>query len=121
MKRIGLCFRCEQRARVMEGEHGPRYECNEKTSSRVSCYMYRPVRPVVTKKAPGYKKRPRFGPGLICAREMAVEVCSDKHGLLVPRDLGRGKVCLFWMPKAVMTCSDAKVPDKKVKVWIKGE
>jgi hypothetical protein len=48
-----LCFRCEFRARFLEAEHekrgsghAPRYECGTGSSVN-SCYMFKPVQPLV--------------------------------------------------------------------------
>lgn len=94
-KLIGLCFRCEERARVMEGEHGSRYECNNKNVNVCSCYMYKPVKPVVTKISKGYKKDLRFAPAIVSARETGCEILDGK---LILEDFGYGKACLYWKP-----------------------
>jgi hypothetical protein len=48
---LGLCFRCEHRARFLEDRSGepprPRYQCGETTRAVCSCYMYEPVAPLI--------------------------------------------------------------------------
>lgn len=44
---VGLCFRCEWRARFFETGSGPRCECGMTTRSSYSRYMYTPVRPII--------------------------------------------------------------------------
>ena len=43
---LGLCYRCESRAKFLEEGHGPRLECSEITQSKYSCYMFNPVKPI---------------------------------------------------------------------------
>jgi len=57
-KSVGLCFRCEWRARYFETGSGPRMECGTTTRSSYSCYMYTPVRPVVLVANEGDKRFP---------------------------------------------------------------
>ena len=54
----GLCFRCENRARNLEteGRHQPRRECGSTKMSVHTCYAYRPVKPVVLRKAKGDRR-----------------------------------------------------------------
>lgn len=43
---LGLCHRCEHRARFFETGHGPRCECQTPGYGVCSCYMYEPVTPL---------------------------------------------------------------------------
>lgn len=92
---MGLCYRCEYRALVMEGEHGPRYECNAKDHEVGSCYMFRPVKPPVLQKSPGYKGRPRLEPIMCCARERMAGIANCGLGV---KKIGRDKLSLYWIP-----------------------
>jgi hypothetical protein len=58
--------------------------------------MYKPCKPIITKISQGYKKYLRFGPSLISAREMGVELLD---GRLVAKILKQGKAYLQWIPK----------------------
>jgi hypothetical protein len=71
-----LCYRCERRARFLEGKPDCdfRYQCKNPTASIGSCYQYIPCYPVVTIPDRPGDKRPRFGPALLSSREQAVRV-----------------------------------------------
>ena len=97
MKYQGLCFRCEERAQVMEGKHGSRCECNEKDHSSVACYMYKPVKPVTLTPLRGYEKRPRINISALCAREQGVEVADCD--LKVKGGHKNKYITLYWEPK----------------------
>ena len=49
---IPLCFRCEHRALFHEsnGNYHPRCECGDKDSALVSCYMFKPISPLILRK-----------------------------------------------------------------------
>jgi hypothetical protein len=72
---MGLCFRCEHRAKFLEDGHAPRCECGDIKLSVSSCYMYIPVKPCIT--IPRDLERPRFGPTFISAREEFHRVPGD--------------------------------------------
>jgi hypothetical protein len=57
--------------------------------------MYQPTKPIITRVATGYKKYPRFGPAMISAREMGVELLK---GRLIVKNINKGDVCLYWVP-----------------------
>jgi hypothetical protein len=66
-----LCFRCERRAEFLESGHGPRCECKDRDKAVSSCYMYRPVRPVVLAANSG-EKRPVVAGSMLSGRSHAV-------------------------------------------------
>lgn len=41
-----LCYRCEHRARFLEGGSQPRYECGQ-PGAIFSCYMFEPMKPLL--------------------------------------------------------------------------
>jgi len=84
--RTALCYRCEKRARYLEDGHAPRCECADVNRAVYCCYAYRPVKPVVLARAPGYEDRPRFSPGMICARERAVRVYDGEYAVADVKD-----------------------------------
>ena len=47
-----LCYRCEHRAEFLcnKGKRRPRHECGVIDTSKYSCYMYQPVKPVILKR-----------------------------------------------------------------------
>ena len=99
MKVQGLCFRCEHRAQHLDSKeaHQPRYECGEIKSSVCGCYMYQPVKPVVTSMLKGERKCLRFGPAMLSARELGVKVAED---IMLKIHKGtRGEAFLYWSPK----------------------
>lgn len=98
----GLCFRCEWRALSLEKKGEPRCECGMHNIQVFSCYMFKPVMPVVTKISPGYEGRPRYAPAMICARECGVELLD---GVLTLVKVDKKKSALVWVeaPKKCKT------------------
>ena len=97
MNHKGLCYRCEYRSQFKETGEGPRYEC--KTDSSVySCYMYRPVRPVLLVRDRD-DRRPIAGPWAFSARahrpdrEPKVELFIEKQKL---------GYLLYWRPTKIL-------------------
>lgn len=78
--KIGLCYRCEHRARYLETGGGPRAECKSEKSTVYSCYSYRPIKPVVTSCNEG-DDRPAFGPPMLAGRVHAVRIADGKYHL----------------------------------------
>ena len=79
---MGLCFRCEFRARYLEKKQevgeatAPRFECHMVEQSVHSCYMFRPVKPLVIEKNDSEKQLPidrPIGGGMIGSRIHAVK------------------------------------------------
>jgi len=62
----GLCYRCEYRAQFHETGHAPRCQCKS-AAAVVSCYMYRPVTPLLLLKDKE-DGRPQFGGALFSSR-----------------------------------------------------
>jgi diphthamide synthase (EF-2-diphthine--ammonia ligase) len=89
---MGLCFRCEHRARFLETNIKPRFECGEYETILHSCYMYRPVKPVILKKREG-DKRPQFDSYIISARS---EYEGMPHMDLNVEKLANGGSVLYW-------------------------
>lgn len=97
--RQGLCFRCEHRAVFLETEFGPRFECKETDKSKMQCYMYKPTRPAILKRAKG-DKRPRFAGWGLSSREEIVRVAEDgKDVILKMKTIGKDEAMLYWQPK----------------------
>jgi len=106
---IGLCFRCEHRAKYMEKwlEAGkaayipaPRIQCNNHEMSVGSCYAFRPVEPIVVDRAESEKrlngkKRPVLGPEMLSAR---VEAIGPVKAALKARKMRKGWA-LWWQPE----------------------
>lgn len=72
----GLCYRCEYRAQFHENGHAPRYECGTGTSY-MSCYMYRPVSPIILKPRKG-EKRSVLLPAIMRGRSEGIGVADCK-------------------------------------------
>lgn len=96
---IGLCFRCEHRAKFMESGRGPRSECKDSDSCVSGCYMYRPVVPVVTAPNKGDNRNP-YWPSLIAGRSRAVRVAKDEIVAYV-REVDGGTVVLYGLKRDV--------------------
>lgn len=100
----GLCHRCEHRARFLEtkGAHRPRYECgacssdadgNVAASSVRSCYMYKPVTPLVVAANDG-DDRPVLGPAMISARVHVVRLAEGRFASIEVDD----GIIPHWVP-----------------------
>lgn len=89
---IPLCNRCEHRVVFLESGHGPRCECQQETSVS-SCYMYRPVLPVVLEPVGG-DTREVGAAWVVAARAHGVEVPRME---LTYRDTDKGRL-LYWTP-----------------------
>ena len=72
-----MCYRCEHRARFLEGGPRPRFECGEIKTSKVACYMYRPCYPLVLAKLDKKDPRPWPGSGIFAARSMVDRVYEE--------------------------------------------
>jgi len=94
-EKSGLCFRCEHRAKFLEKGIRPRYECGEIEDSKFSCYMFKPVKPVVTAKL-GDDDRPKYAGSLFSARSRFVEVAQDVGLEIEETDTGD---YIYWAPK----------------------
>lgn len=91
----GLCFRCEHRASFNENGSRPRYECGVVNSAVCSCYMYMPVKPVITKVLDKNDKRPRFA-GVLSTRETMVGIVDD---FVLDVVESTGEAILYWAPE----------------------
>lgn len=47
-----LCFRCEHRAYWLENHIAQKYECKDSDRAIVSCYMFKPTKPIALEKDP---------------------------------------------------------------------
>ncbi|OGX12796.1 MAG: hypothetical protein A2351_07350 [Omnitrophica bacterium RIFOXYB12_FULL_50_7] len=88
----GLCFRCEHRARYLEDKIQPRYECGQPALGVYSCYMFRPVRPLVLKQANKKDPRPILSMPMISGRVCGVRIADGKA---VAKKLKDG-IAVFW-------------------------
>lgn len=93
MKTLGLCWRCEHRATFHDTGFGPRSECQQTEMAVHSCYMYRPVKPLVLAPDKG-DRRPMGAPAMIAARAHAVRVAEGEyHG-----HKGQGGLVVWFEP-----------------------
>ena len=83
---IGLCHRCEHRARFYECGRGPRCECGDTGEAKYACYMYTPVSPVVLAPIEGETRSLALGWGL-AGRGRGVRVF---RGPVVAKDVDGG-------------------------------
>lgn len=91
LSRVGLCFRCEYRARFLETGSRPRYECGVVDTSTHSCYMYRPTAPLIIKKE---DRRP-LTLNLFSCRVNPVGIADGEYKM---KKVGR-KIIVYWEPK----------------------
>ena len=78
-----LCFRCEHRALHLEhaamGNHyQPRCECGDIKCSKYSCYMFKPVGPVILGKDNKNDPRSVVGPSMLSARSHIISLAEGK-------------------------------------------
>jgi hypothetical protein len=90
----GLCFRCEYRARFYETGQGMRCECHTPEMCVHSCYMYKPVMPVIVEKNKG-DRRPQFAGAMISSRSHFVKIAESDMTL----KSGKEGSVLYWVPK----------------------
>ena len=94
-----LCRRCEHRAVGHATGEGPRYECTDFGTSKFSCYMYQPVKPVILKRQKG-DRRPQFVGWMLSARSCFVEVADDME-LKIINYGKKGKAIIWYRPSKV--------------------
>lgn len=91
---IGLCYRCEYRAQYLEKDIRPRMECGEPSSAVMSCYMFRPVKPVVLKPR-SRDNRPICGPAAFSAR-MERNPDAEANIVLGATLVNKNNILLLW-------------------------
>jgi hypothetical protein len=98
---VGLCCRCEHRVRFIEATMRkephiprPRCECGDVDRSSFCCYMYVPVKPVMTAVQRG-DKRPVFGICMIAARQEGRKVADSTLRVVKVK----GGHVAYWQPK----------------------
>lgn len=94
---IEICYRCEHRAKYMESQIAPRFECQQPQSSVCSCYMYTPVKPVILAVNKG-DNRPQFTGAAFSARSHGV--CVAEEVVLKLKTYSNGNV-IYWVPKEI--------------------
>jgi hypothetical protein len=96
MLRVGLCFRCEHRARFFETEAAPRCECGNTDLAVGSCYMYTPVKPLTIQRLKG-DRRP------ITLNVLSARVAkSPKQMALRPSVQAHKKdILVYWEPAPI--------------------
>ncbi len=91
-----LCYRCEHRARHCEdSNYQPRWECGDIKRAVCSCYMFKPVMPLVLRPSEG-DKRPFLGPWMISARTNASK--PEEESITLKVDKVKNGVLLYWNP-----------------------
>ena len=73
-KSCSLCYRCEHRAAFLETGARPRYECGDIENAYMSCYMFKPVKPIIVEGNKG-DGRP-LNVGLLSCRYHAVGIAD---------------------------------------------
>lgn len=96
---IGLCFRCEWRARYLETGSGPRCECGMTTRSSYSCYMYTPVRPLIITANEKDKRFPLW-PWMLSARCHTVGIANVflTASIIKGKKRSEDKFIKYWLP-----------------------
>lgn len=96
-KKEGLCFRCEWRAKYCEEGHAPRYECGQIEDVMCSCYMYKPVMPVVLKPNQN-DNRPFIGTvgNIFSGRSHYISLIEPKYKMIINDD---GTYMIYVIPK----------------------
>lgn len=92
--KLGLCWRCEKRAKAFETGHGPRHECHaDLMSAKYSCYCYEPVKPYVMERNAQEDDLRPTGTGYFAARSNVARVAKGKLKL---RGLKDGTWVPYW-------------------------
>lgn len=112
----GLCFRCEHRALYFESGriHRPRHECGDVETSKFSCYMYQPVKPVVLAKMAG-DRRPQFAGFMISARSKCVRIPD----LMLDLKKYRDGALIYWVPMTPEEKKRRRAEDRKLRQTLK--
>jgi len=95
---LGLCYRCEHRARFLETGDHPRFECGMEKMASHSCYMFMPCKPIAVGPIKG-EKRPIFAGWMFAGRIQSYGLVADERIRLKLIDLGDGKVSAVWTTK----------------------
>lgn len=96
-----LCYRCEHRARYLEAGRRPRCECGMTDTAKYSCYMYKPVRPVVLSKTDPADPRPPAGPWGYSARSRYVRQLRHEEGHYAMEHVDGGYVFIYKLGRPV--------------------
>ena len=91
---LGLCWRCEHRARFYETGEKPRMECGDVKTAKCGCYMYAPTRPYVVRAALN-ETRPIFAMPMLSGRVEPVKVAEDDLVVAMGTMMGR-TVLVTW-------------------------
>lgn len=89
-----LCFRCEHRARFLEGTGRPRHECGSIEVAKFRCYMYKPVLPVILENDKN-DPRPGYG-GYFGCRQTAIGLADMDLELKI---IGDNASYAYYIPK----------------------
>jgi len=92
-KSIGLCYRCEWRARFLETGRRPRRECGDIKITKSACYMFKPCKLVVVSKLHPDDPRPLMG-GYFSCRYRGVKLAEVE---LAGKEVKDG-VLFYWKP-----------------------
>jgi len=97
-----LCFRCLHRARYLDAKAKnakyvprPRLECGDITTSKYTCYMFKPNLPIITIPRKG-DLRPRFAGSMISSREEVLRVVDRDEVYLDVLYHNENEVALGW-------------------------
>ena len=106
-----LCFRCEHRVSYFEskGKWQPRMECGMTESSKSCCYMYQPVKPVITVPASKDDKRPRYAGPMFSSREVGERVAEKEKDIVCDSIVNGDEIMAYWRP---ITDKDRKKIEK---------
>lgn len=93
----GLCFRCDHRAQYLEDGEKPRLECGLIRTTKMACYMYQPVKPVMLSKLDDDDSRLRFRGPMFSSRERYAGIPNMELAATIDGEL----VTLYWVPRQV--------------------
>lgn len=96
---VGLCYRCQHRLDFLEKGRQPRCQCGDIDKAVGSCYMFKPIKPLIIvpfeseKRIEGLK-RPLFGPAAFAGRKSGYEPNNVKLDVIEQED----GFLLHWVP-----------------------
>jgi len=126
MKSGGLCYRCEFRALFLENKIGPRMECQNIENSVTSCYMYRPVIPVILHAREG-EIRPFIAPPMLAARSIRKGLADQNDFILDVKVEKNEDFVFFWRPRHLEIYSNITIWElisyffRKIKIFLKNK
>lgn len=99
----GLCYRCEHRAQFHETGRRPRMQCGDIELAVSSCYMYKPVAPLILTADNKDDPRPILGPPMLSGRVTPTAIAEGEYAAVSREE---DSVLVYWVPKEAGVAED---------------